>query len=129
MNYGFSDGDTAESLGAINAIGEHRTSASVNGPHGLPIDVAVTAAGDEPSSIARFTVCTPEGEVIRLTSIADISIVEEPAAILHHNGRRVVFVTGRFAGGDRAGTTREIEAYCRTIRLSEGLTVETVTND
>lgn len=127
--YGFDDKAIREIVATVETIIDRLSVARVAGPHGLPIDVAVTADGDEPAAIGRLTFQIPEGGRITLSSIAEISLVAEPAAVLHEQGRRVVLVTGRIEGRDSADAVGEIESLLRTIRLPDGLSIETLKNE
>jgi len=123
--YEFTEADQKEIINVAEAIIEHRAVAKFAGPHGVPIDVTVMPADEDPAVIARLPLQTPDGARLPLGAVADISIVEGPLTIVHRDDQCVVVIAARFAG-DATTAAAGIKAACKTVQLSHGCSVEVV---
>jgi multidrug efflux pump subunit AcrB len=129
VRYGFDEKAIAEIVSGANAIIEQRVVCRVVGPNGLPVDVVVRIRQESPTDVGRLKFRAPQGAAIPLTSIADVSLEDEPTAVLHANGRRVVLLTGRIAPEDREGAERHIQWLVQGARLPSGCSLSLVEKD
>jgi CzcA family heavy metal efflux pump len=76
-------------------------------------DLAVVldrGARDDPKDIAHMPLRTPDGAIITLDQVADITQTGGRYNILHHGAQRVQTVTGNVAGRDVQSLMRELRA-------------------
>lgn len=79
-------------------------------------DVAVVldrGARDDPEDLAHLPLRTPDGAMIALNQVADITQTDGRYNILHRSAQRVQTVTGNVAGRDVQSLMRELRAQVR----------------
>lgn len=94
---------------------------------GRELDVVVRgdgSAGESLDALRSLPVPTAFGGTVPLSSIADVSVVQEPQSISRVNQSRQVSVTGDTISGDTTAMTRELTAILEDYPVPEGYTVE-----
>ena len=91
------------------------------------LDVVVRgggSAGESLDALRSMPVTTAFGGTVPLSSVANVSVVQEPQSISRVNQSRQVQVTGSTLSGDTTAMTRELWAILEEYQMPEGYTVE-----
>ena len=120
-------GLTAASIGmAVRSelTGSTATTVTIGGRE---LDVVVRGGGSAKESLdalRSMPVATALGGTVPLSSVADVSVVQEPQSISRVNQSRQVQVTGSTLSGDTTAMTRELRAILAEYQMPEGYTAE-----
>ena len=92
------------------------------------LDVVVRGSGAAKESLdalRSMSVPSSFGGAVPLSSVAEVSVVQEPQTITRVNQSRQVTVTGSTVSGDVTAITRSIRSILEDYPLPDGYTVET----
>jgi len=118
--YGLQPADVLEAVAAANQ--GRIVSQIAEADRSVPVAVRLQGAGASPQAIGALLLRSPEGALVPLAKVADISTVEARGQIEHDDGlrRQVVLVTPRVS--DQAGYARQAQrAIEARVKLPPGV--------
>lgn len=108
------------------ALGASVATTVIDGPRRIGVAVRIAnATAQDPARLAELPIALPGGGVAPLGGLATVSLVEQPEALAHEGGQRMVVVGANIRGRDVVGFVEEAtDALTRTVPLPAGYRVE-----
>ena len=122
--YGLSIADVQA---ATDLAGARRTAAElVIGPRRVPIAVTLpTSARGDLDALGRLPLRAPDGAVVPLAAVADLSYTEGPELIGHEDAQRRTLVVANVRGRDLGGFAADVQArVAAEVSLPRGVFLE-----